>query len=97
VHIRAGYSANAEIVLAKVEDVVTVPESTVTFSGDTTIVYLLTDTLAKKQTFERRDIKTGLSNGMSIEVKEGLKVGDEIRGNQTSALKKNSQEVRITN
>jgi HlyD family secretion protein len=82
VGIRAGYSANAEIVLAKVEDVVTIPESAVTFSGDTTYVYVLTDTLAKKQNFERRDIKTGLSNGMSIEVIEGLLAGQKIRGNQ---------------
>ncbi len=88
VQIRAGYSANAEIVLAKVEDVVTVPESTVTFSGDSTFVYKLVDTLAKAQTFERHEIKTGLSNGMSIEVKEGLAVGEKIRGNVSTALKK---------
>ncbi len=86
VNIRAGYSANAEIVLAKVDDVVTVPESAVTFSGDSTFVYLLVDTLAKKQSFERRDIRTGLSNGMSIEVTEGLAVGQKIRGNQTSTI-----------
>ncbi len=86
VNIRAGYSANAEIVLAKVDDVVTVPESAVTFSGDSTFVYLLTDSLAKKQIFERHDIKTGLSNGMSIEIREGLEVGQKIRGNQTSIL-----------
>ena len=88
VYIRAGYSANAEIVLAKAENVVTVPESTVTFSGDSTFVWLQTDTLSKKQVFERRDIKTGLSNGMSIEVKEGLAVGQKIRGSQITAGKK---------
>jgi HlyD family secretion protein len=87
VNIRAGYSANAEIVLARVDSVVTVPESAVTFSGDSTYVYLLVDTLAKKQNFRRHDIKTGLSNGMSIEVKEGLTVGQKIRGNVTSSLK----------
>ncbi len=82
VNIRAGYSANAEIVLSRVEDVVTIPESVVTFSGDSTFVWLLTDTLAKKQTFERHNISTGLSNGMSIEVIEGLVAGQKIRGNQ---------------
>ena len=87
VNIRAGYSANAEIVLAKVEDVVTVPESAVTFSNDSTFVYLLTDSIAKPKIFERHDIKTGLSNGLSIEVKEGLAVGEKIRGNQTSSIK----------
>lgn len=82
VNIRAGYSANAEIVLARVEDVVTVPESAVTFSGDSTYVYLLVDSLAKPVKYERHDIRTGLSNGMSIEVKEGLDVGQKIRGNR---------------
>jgi HlyD family secretion protein len=88
--IRAGYSANAEIVLAKVEDVVVVPESTVTFSGDSTFVWLALDTLPKNQRFERHDIKTGLSNGMIIEVKEGLAAGQKVRGNQVSATPKPS-------
>jgi HlyD family secretion protein len=59
-----------------------VPESAVTFSNDSTFVWLQTDTLSKKQVFERRDIKTGLSNGMIIEVKEGLAVGQKLRGNR---------------
>ncbi len=84
VTIRAGYSANAEIVLGRVENVVTVPESSVTFSGDSIFVYLLTDTLSKKQNFVRQDIKTGLSNGMSIEVIEGLVAGQKVRGNQVT-------------
>ncbi len=82
VNIRAGYSANAEIVLARVEDVVTVPESAVTFAGDSTYVYLLVDSLAKPVKYQRHDIVTGLSNGMSIEVKEGIDVGQKIRGNR---------------
>jgi HlyD family secretion protein len=82
VEIRAGYSANAQIVLARMENVVTVPESTVNFSGDSTFVWLQTDTLAKKQTFVRHDIKTGLSDGLMIEVKEGLATRQKVRGNQ---------------
>ncbi len=82
VNIRAGYSANAEIVLARVEDVVTVPESTVNFSGDSIFVWLETDPLAKNQTFERHDVKTGLSDGLMIEVKEGLAAGQKVRGSQ---------------
>jgi hypothetical protein len=42
--------------------------------------------LAKPKKFERHDIKTGLSNGISIEVKEGLAVGEKIRGNQVSSI-----------
>ncbi len=92
VTIRANYSANAEIVLAKVENVVAVPESAVSFSGDSTFVYIQTDTLSKKQVFERRDIKTGLSNGIVIEVKEGLEPGQKVRGNQVVQGKK--EEVK---
>ncbi len=89
--IRAGYSANAEIVLAHVDDVVVVPESTVTFSGDSTFVWLATDLVSNKQAFERRDILTGLSNGIMIEVKEGLTAGQKLRGNPLPAGRKPEQ------
>ncbi|GHT27693.1 RND transporter MFP subunit [Bacteroidia bacterium] len=77
--IRAGYSANAEIVLKKVEDVLTVPESTIEFHGDSAFVQLVKEE-TPKQVFERHQIKTGLSDGIKIEVIEGLTVSDKIRG-----------------
>lgn len=92
VMVRAGYSANAEIVLAKAHDVTLVPESTVSFSNDSTFVWIPTDTLAKKQEFERRDVKTGLSNGISIEIKEGIAEGEKVRGNQVPVEKKKKNE-----
>ena len=80
--IRAGYSANAEIVLAKVDSVFAIPETTLSFSGDTTFVHVLTDSIAKPMVFEKRQIKTGISDGINIEVKEGLSIEDKLRGNQ---------------
>lgn len=82
--VRAGYSANAEIVLARVEKVITIPESTITFNNDSSFVYILKDTIDQKQTFDKKNIKIGLSDGIKVEVKEGLKVGDKIRGNEMS-------------
>jgi len=82
VMIRAGYSANAEIVLAKADDVLTVPESTLSFSGDTTFVHILTDSIAKPMTFEKKAIKIGLSDGINVEVKEGVALGEKVRGNE---------------
>jgi HlyD family secretion protein len=79
VFIRAGYSANAEIVLKRAEDVMTVPESSVTFNGDSSFVQILKQE-SPKQVFEKHEIKTGLSDGMKIEVKEGLTADDKIRG-----------------
>ncbi|WP_029905666.1 efflux RND transporter periplasmic adaptor subunit [Prevotella sp. 10(H)] len=83
--VRAGYSANAEIVLNKVEKILTIPESTITFSNDSSYVYLLTDTTDHKQVFDRRHIKIGLSDGIKVEVKEGLNKGDKVRGNEVVA------------
>jgi HlyD family secretion protein len=77
--IRAGYSANAEIVLKRAEDVWTVPESTVEFRGDSAFVQILTQE-KPVQLFERRPVTTGLSDGIKIEIKEGLADTDRIRG-----------------
>ena len=76
--LRAGYSANATVVLAKADSVITVPESTVTFEGDSTFVYVLTDSV--KNQYTRRPVTTGMSDGIKIEVKDGIATGEKIRG-----------------
>ena len=58
--IRAGYSANAEIVLKRAEDVLTVPESTVEFHGDSTFVQIVRQE-TPTQVFEKHPIKIGLT------------------------------------
>ena len=80
VFIRAGYSANADIILDKRTDVLTIPESTVEFSGDSAFVYLVKS--EKPQEFDRHFVKIGLSDGIQIEVMEGLKENDKIRGSE---------------
>jgi len=77
--IRAGYSANAEIVLKKAVDVLTIPESTVEFRNDSAFVQILKQE-TPTQVFEKHPIKIGLSDGIKIEVKEGLEITDKIRG-----------------
>ncbi len=77
--IRSGYSANAEMVLQEVKGALTIPETAVEFSGDSTFVYVLTDSVPI-QKFERRQIQTGISNGIDTEVKAGLKAGELVRG-----------------
>ena len=74
--IRSGYSANAEIVLETAEQVLSIPESALEFDGDDTYVYRKNDAGA----YERVQVKTGLSDGVDIEIKEGLKLGDKVRG-----------------
>lgn len=77
--IRAGYSANAEIVLKRADSVLTIPESTVEFNGDSTFVYLLKQE-KPEQMFEKKQIEIGLSDGINIEVKSGLDKDTKIRG-----------------
>ncbi|MBR1569532.1 MAG: efflux RND transporter periplasmic adaptor subunit [Bacteroidales bacterium] len=78
VTIRSGYSANAEIELQRVEDVLTIPESALQFDGDETFVYLL----QADGTYDKRPVQTGLSDGVKIEIKDGLSLGDKVRGPQ---------------
>ena len=86
VFIRAGYSANAEIVFSKSENVLTVPESCVEFGGDTAFVYVMTK--KEPQTFVKKQVKIGLSDGIKIEVKSGLKAKDKIRAAEILEKKK---------
>lgn len=79
--LRSGYSANAEIVLAQANQVLTVPESAIEFEGNNTYVYIVKGR-GEQQTFERRRVVTGLSDGINIEVKSGLSKKDKVRGSQ---------------
>lgn len=78
VMVRSGYSANAEIKFDEALNVLTIPESCVEFSGDSAFVYVLKK--ADPQEFDKKFVKIGLSDGIKIEVKEGLKKGEKIRG-----------------
>ena len=77
--IRSGYSANAEIVLAKADNVLTVPESAIEFSGDSTFVYVIKGE-GKEKTYDRTYVETGLSDGVNIEIKKGITAKDKVRG-----------------
>ena len=72
--LRAGYSANANIIIKKKEDALMIPERTVTFRNDSSFIAFSLG----PQTQEERLIATGLSDAINIEVKEGLKEGDEV-------------------
>lgn len=76
--LRAGYSANASVILAKAENVLSVPESVVVFSGDSTYVYIrnAADTLQ----YDYQKFEAGISDGIRIEVKEGIDSTAILRG-----------------
>lgn len=73
--VRAGYSANADIVLDRVDSVLTISESVLKFDDDTTYVEIEVG----EQEYEKRIIETGLSDGINIQVISGLKEEDKIK------------------
>lgn len=81
VQIRSGYSANAEIVLQRAQKVLAVPEGIIEFSGDSTFVWVMTDSIPE-QKFELRQIKTGMSDGIKLEIKEGLTGKEKVRASE---------------
>lgn len=81
IQMRSGYSANAEIVLAEVKDVLSVPESAIEFCGDSTFVYVIKGESSDK-TYIRTHVETGLSDGVKIEIRKGLTEKDMVRGSQ---------------
>lgn len=82
--IRSGYSANAEIVLSSAEKALSIPESAIEFSGDSTFVYIIKGE-GKEKTYERTQVTTGLSDGVNIEIKKGLTLKDKVRGPEVIA------------
>lgn len=76
--LRAGYSANASVILDRAADVLTLPEAVVSFEGDSAFVYVLADSV--KNVYDRTAVKTGLSDGINIEIKEGVDSTAIVRG-----------------
>lgn len=75
--IRAGLSANASIILARVDDALAVKEALVQFDPKTQQPYLEIQT--GEQKFERRDVELGVSDGIYVQVINGLQEKDKIK------------------
>ncbi len=73
--LRAGYSANADIILSRKDSVLSVPESVLLFEGNKSLVEIQT----ASGKLEKKEIKTGLSDGIQIEILEGLSGQEKIK------------------
>ncbi len=83
--LRAGYSANADIILSRRDSVLSVPESVLLFNGNKSYVEIQ----SASGKLEKKEIVTGLSDGIQIEVKEGLTGNEKIK---TPALAHSGKE-----
>jgi HlyD family secretion protein len=72
--LRAGYSANADVIIERRDSVLTVPERLVRTEKDTSRVTIL----RPDGTREERIVRLGLSDAINVEVLEGLNAGDRV-------------------
>jgi HlyD family secretion protein len=83
--VRAGYSANASIVLERKEDVLALREALIQFDRKTQEPYV--QIMTGDQKFERKDVKLGISDGENVEILEGVEEADEVKvWNRTEEL-----------
>lgn len=78
--IRANYSANADIVLDEKKQVLAIREALVQYKDEKPFVEVET----KPQTFEKKDIKVGLSDGIKVEILSGVSKTDKIKVPETA-------------
>ena len=91
IFVRAGYSANASLVLERKDSVMAIPESLLQFDRKTEKPYV--EVSIGEQEFERRDIEIGISDGVNVEILSGLTEEDQIKvWNKTEPIKKGEEE-----
>ncbi len=90
IFIRAGYSANASLVLEKKDNVMAISESLLQFDRETEEPYV--EIVIGEQKFERRDVEIGLSDGVNVELISGISMEDKIKvWNKTEPIKKGDE------
>ena len=89
--VRAGYSANGALVVNSKTDIMVIPEAVLQFDRRTQKPYVEIE--ISDQNFERRELETGLSDGIKVEVLSGVEMTDNIKiWNKTEPLKIEPEE-----
>lgn len=76
-YLRAGYSANAEIILEKKDSVLSIREALLQFDKETEKPYV--EIATGDQTFEKKEIELGISDGINVEIISGITADDDIK------------------
>ena len=89
--VRAGYSANASLVLERKDSILALPEALLQFDKTTEQAYV--EIQVGEQKFERKDIEIGISDGINVEVISGITLEDKIKvWNKTEEKKIGEEE-----
>lgn len=91
VFIRAGYSANASLVLERKDDILVIPEALLQFDNKTDKPYV--EVATGDQQFERKDVEIGISDGVNVEIISGLTEADDVKvWNKTEPIKRGEED-----
>ena len=91
IFVRAGYSANASIILDRKEDALALREALIQFDRKTQEPFV--EVMIADQEFERRDVKLGISDGVNVEILEGVSEGEAVKvWNRTEKRGDNEKE-----
>ncbi len=89
--IRAGYSANASLVLEKKDSIMVIPEALLQFDKETDKPFV--EISVGEQQFERKDVEIGISDGVNVEIISGITEDDEVKvWNKTEPVKKGTED-----
>ena len=90
--VRAGYSANASLVLERKDSILALPEALLQFDKSTEQAYVEIE--VGEQKFERKDIEIGISDGINVEIISGVTLEDKIKvWNKTEEKKIGEEET----
>ncbi|WP_373519770.1 efflux RND transporter periplasmic adaptor subunit [Pricia sp.] len=94
IFIRAGYSANASLVLEKKDSILVIPEALLQFDKKTDKPFVeIAAGAVEDQKFLRKDIEIGISDGVNVEIVSGLTESDKVKvWNKTEPIKKGEDE-----
>jgi HlyD family secretion protein len=76
--LRAGYSANADVIIREKKDVLTLPERLVTFEDGGKKTFVEVPAKNPKEEPKKVEVKTGISDGLNIEIVSGLSKGQKV-------------------
>jgi len=89
--IRAGYSANASLVLERKDSIMVIPEALLQFDKETDKPFV--EVATGDQEFERKDVEIGISDGINVEIVSGLTEEDEVKiWKKTEPIKTGEEE-----
>lgn len=94
IFIRAGYSANASMILERKDNILVIPEALLQFDKKTDKPFVeVAIGATEEQKFERKDVEIGISDGINVEIISGLTEDDLVKQwNKTEPIKKGDEE-----